>query len=1411
MDSPDREEEGQEQTHCDGRVQRGGEGGGGGEWIGRGPWDEWWRGVREKFLGRPSEAIKEMCVVKGNLLHAIPARQQLLYSILLATLMQPIPAAIDAWEAAVKQGNDDEAAARRDDVDRHLVFKLMVQKGLLATSGTSLCKGDKRLKKVTEFLLQARLVAAIRALQLSTTWLPGQQARMALLEILEWEEQERLGRFTRRREQQQQQGARTRGRDEQRELDERMRRAHTAVERGMVSSAARFIFGASGLADVSCEETMHALRKLHPDRDRSRCMPTMSPEQPMPTINAEDLIALAEKRIDDRKAPGCSGTTGAHFLPLLRSHRCLPALSRELTLIAQGRLPPVYKMIMTASRLIPLAKPPKGVRPIAVAEFPVRLVGKMLKAKVGAKTIRSLFPSIQMGLAPSGIDRSIHSLQLHWEEEGLRSRARGVLALDQTNAYNRADRVAMLEAVMEQSLLAPTVPYLMGLYEQDSELVVYDGLQLVDTIRSAQGCRQGCVFGPLLYALAIQPSYEATMRAAEAARVRHGLLDTTAPPVGKAILDDMTVAAHPRVLVDTLRQYLDNLPIGMEVNRDKTVLCLDGEESVDAYVREQAAEMGIRLSYGSTRILGAWVGERDRLTTNAMLEKYGEDAKMQQALQTLVQADRQLLPVQDKLLILRMSHGHRVDFLGRCMPPNVTHHVCKGWDQRLMEATMEVLNVTAMERTSGIREKMARPIRLGGFGIHASSEVSLPAYLAATMTMVMADRRGVLPAAGTHMRAEMDRVWGEIVGEMRKHGGCWRRFTRSLCLSEEAGEDLAGLGSTMARNGGRIYAKVKSLDNRDDSRHNLILFDEARREAFGWNNDNDDDQQEGDGGEQEEEGVVVAGGNQGGGDIADEGEGGGAFTGEMAAETKLQKLLSLSLTESRFVTNLVGILRSVKEMDNAFGLLDRQMGAAAAVGHGVWDRCEMARIKAHKLHDSLVHTRAHLDTSANTFLHIIPTLPELRLSDNEMWTQCRNRLNLSMSPGCKACQYRHRRANKDFNFATCGALALEISPHHRDYCYHGVNYRRTHQHNGAVKGLQQVLRFAGYNLVDEPDVETFCMLNLRAESELRRVATEEEQVVENVSSLSPASPICQSSPPSSSSSFFSPNSLPAWGLGGDDEGPDGDGDSELGHSLVAVDEERGEDDERVATPGTRRGPALLGDRPSRARDIDPTYMQVEGVDEADGDVEALIWDQRGQRGRLRGDIGVLGSPNNLPTMIDVTASALMAPSYLTAAKSRLYNRRAKADSLGIQPHLLQQEQRKIRHYAQFLRTDARVPQVGGAWTAGDVFSKLGICFVPGAISIFGNRGRALDSFLDTVSKDTPSFNSQFFLDPIETLPHRQQHAARTRDLFRAFLAIGFIRGLTQANQRGDARAERRLDSDRFHATYLHPLIQFPPR
>ncbi|CAI7750603.1 unnamed protein product [Closterium sp. NIES-53] len=112
--------------------------------------------------------------------------------------------------------------------------------------------------------------------------------------------------------------------------------------------------------------------------------------------------------------------------------------------ILGGNLPAPVSDLLTASRLIALAKPGGGTRPIAIGECITRLTAKAALAAMG-EAARAFFLPLQYGVAvPGGAEAVIHVARAYLDKlpNSL------VLQTDISNAFNSISRQAIATAFM---------------------------------------------------------------------------------------------------------------------------------------------------------------------------------------------------------------------------------------------------------------------------------------------------------------------------------------------------------------------------------------------------------------------------------------------------------------------------------------------------------------------------------------------------------------------------------------------------------------------------------------------------------------------------------------------------------------------------------------------------------------------------------------------------------------------------------------------------------------------------------------------------------------------------------------------------------------------------------------------------
>lgn len=179
--------------------------------------------------------------------------------------------------------------------------------------------------------------------------------------------------------------------------------------------------------------------------------------------------------------------------------------------------------------------------------------------------------------------------------------------VDSANAFNSADRALMLKAVYNEPKLSHVWNAMAFCYSNPSTLLLRERGQIVDTISSEQGSRQGCVFGGLGYATLFQPVFEACVAP---------FPDVTA----RAIMDDFAITGPPEQVFAAFAQYKVLAQArGVSVNIGKThVLQASGEPAPSTVAL--ALQHGLPIHKGIHKYVGGYVGSCD-VQGEALLRK----------------------------------------------------------------------------------------------------------------------------------------------------------------------------------------------------------------------------------------------------------------------------------------------------------------------------------------------------------------------------------------------------------------------------------------------------------------------------------------------------------------------------------------------------------------------------------------------------------------------------------------------------------------------------------------------------------------------------------------------------------------------------------------------------------------------
>ena len=284
-------------------------------------------------------------------------------------------------------------------------------------------------------------------------------------------------------------------------------RLHRHVREGNDGRAARCL-NSSPVAPIN-DSTIEQLKALHP---------TTPPPLPPDTgeavhattayIDAAAFLGILH-RLPTGKAAGLSGWTYEHIRAVgLFNERARETLRGFVNDNLSGAVP--HSHMLHASRLIALEKPNGGIRPIDIGECILRFVSICALSTAG--NIGDVLASLQIGVGISGgAEIPGHALRLDILDPEVVT-----VQVDLQNAFNLSDRTAIAHAVAGK--LPGQLPYVMRSYQKRSPLVVRREDGTHEVLCRETGVRQGNLMGPLLFALAYQPTlHEAKERAAEVA------------------------------------------------------------------------------------------------------------------------------------------------------------------------------------------------------------------------------------------------------------------------------------------------------------------------------------------------------------------------------------------------------------------------------------------------------------------------------------------------------------------------------------------------------------------------------------------------------------------------------------------------------------------------------------------------------------------------------------------------------------------------------------------------------------------------------------------------------------------------------------------------------------------------------
>jgi hypothetical protein len=478
--------------------------------------------------------------------------------------------------------------------------------------------------------------------------------------------------------------------------------------------------------DSFCEPSPDVVARLQakfpaPRSDIADLIPPPA-DAPLLTLEINDFPATLRKTINGA-AGGRSGLTGEHLKVLLEEQAPMDALYRVTMLLANGRLPQWCQPYFSVQKLVALGE---KARPICMAEFIVRAVGKIVDKTVNPKLSRKFFMQkvgrvsvLQVANnVPGGGEAAIHLIEqrVHEPNAGV-----VVTKLDTTNAYNSFDRVV---GVNRTTSTFPTTHRWLHWWYGNAAMLEYNDADTT-IIWGQEGGFQGGPLAGRIHDTGLQVSLlEVAQQITDDHSEEEVLLI--------AFRDDVHVVAKPVVSAATIVKYKEVLFSHLNLKTDPAKLYsyisrIGFPDEVQrthaqAALAKQVPESRIRED--GIKILGTPIGTHEYMEEQLtiQLDKYPL------FLPRLIK-----MKPQHANYLLRLCYLPIATNLLRTVHPNDILQHARAFDTRILDTYKSINEDPLITRDHPLFEL---PFRHGGMAMRATVDVSPIAYFSSVVTAI---------------------------------------------------------------------------------------------------------------------------------------------------------------------------------------------------------------------------------------------------------------------------------------------------------------------------------------------------------------------------------------------------------------------------------------------------------------------------------------------------------------------------------------------------------------------------------------------------------------------------------------------------------------------------------------------------